>query len=113
MRSGGRGESSAQVRERVIGAREAQLQRAGRANALLQGRDLERDCALDAAGERLLLGAIERLGLSARAYHRVLRLARTIADLGRSRQITQAHVAEAIGYRRLDRQSQGSGQGAF
>lgn len=105
MRSGSQSEGSAQVRQRVVKARDTQLQRAGKANALLQGRELEHFCGLDAAGEQLLLGAIERLGLSARAYHRVLRLARTIADLEQVAEISPAHVAEAIGYRRLDRAS--------
>ena len=60
-------------------------------------------CALDAAGKQLLTLAIDRLGLSARAFHRVLRVARTIADLDDAADITEHHLTEAVGYRRLDR----------
>ncbi|MCE7931969.1 MAG: ATP-binding protein, partial [Xanthomonadales bacterium PRO6] len=97
------GEGSAAVRARVLAARERQWQRAGKANALLGTRELGRDCALAAVDQRLLERAIDQLNLSARAYHRILRLARTIADLDRSDTITGTHLAEAIGYRRLDR----------
>jgi magnesium chelatase family protein len=61
---------------------------------------VDRHCCADAAGETLLKQAISRLGLSARAYHRVLKLARTIADLAGAEAIAATHVAEAIGYRR-------------
>ncbi len=74
-------ESSAAVRERVILARERQQQRAGKANAALTPKELERDCVLDQATRELLGTALARLSLSARAYHRVLKVARTIADL--------------------------------
>lgn len=97
------GEASAAVRERVIAARQRQLARAGKPNALLGTRELTRDCALVPADQRLLERAIDQLNLSARAYHRILRLARTIADLGDSDTIASAHLAEAIGYRRLER----------
>jgi len=97
------GEASAAVRERVIAARERQLARAGKPNALLGTRELTRDCALVPADQRLLERAIDQLNLSARAYHRILRLARTIADLGGSETIASVHLAEAIGYRRLER----------
>jgi magnesium chelatase family protein len=98
-------ETSAQVRARVERARSLQWLRAGRLNHALQGRRIERDCALDRAGQGLIQQAMERLGLSARAYHRILRLARTIADLAGEAAIQVPHLSEAIGYRRLDRKS--------
>jgi len=96
-------ESSAQVRERVEAARQRQLQRSGCANSALGGRALEAACLLDEAAQQLVHRAMEQLGLSARAYHRILRLARTIADLEPSERIHARHLSEAIGYRRLDR----------
>lgn len=102
------GEKGGQVRERVIAARERQLERVGSrprlfANAHLGPREVTEVCPLDRAGESLLRSAVERLGLSARAYHRVLKLARTIADLEGVDSIASEHVAEAIQYRTLDR----------
>jgi magnesium chelatase family protein len=73
------------------------------ANADMQPRDIREHCRIDAAGERLLRAAVQRLGLSARAYHRILRLARTIADLAAEERIATPHLAEAIQYRALDR----------
>ena len=96
------GESSATVRERVIAARNRQLARAGKVNGALNNRETERDCAIDARSHALLDRAIERLGLSARAYHRVLRVARTIADLECRERIEAAHLLESIQYRRFD-----------
>jgi magnesium chelatase family protein len=101
-------ESSRTVKDRVAKAHERQLARfasgaAGHANAHLPARELREFCRLDARGETLLRTAISRLGFSARAYHRVLKIARTIADLDGSAQISSAHVAEAIQYRALDR----------
>jgi len=102
------GEPSSAIRARVQNARERQQRRfAGRprlyANAHMRPREVREFCALDEAGEQLLRAAINRLGLSARAYHRVLKLARTIADLAGEERIRPAHVAEAIQYRSLDR----------
>ncbi len=97
------GESSAQVRSRVTNARKQQLQRQKHANAYLQGTALEQYCHLTDDDQLMLADAIERLGLSARAYHRILRVARTIADLAVSSSIGSTHLLEAIGYRRLDR----------
>jgi magnesium chelatase family protein len=94
------GEGSAQVRARVTAARERQLARQDKPNARLAGREIDRHCPLDAPGETLLKHAITRLDLSARAYHRVLKLARTVADLAGHEQIGSAHLAEAIQYRR-------------
>ncbi|PJJ95703.1 ATP-dependent protease [Lysobacteraceae bacterium NML03-0222] len=93
------GESSAAVRPRVMAARQRQLMRAGKPNALLSQQELLRDCALPAAEQRMLEMAAEKLQLSARALHRILRVARTIADLGDCASIERAHLAEAIGYR--------------
>ena len=100
---GVRGEASDAIRERVAAARARQLERQGRPNAGLPARDMDRHCAPDAAGATVLKQAISRLGLSARAYHRVLKVARTIADLAGMPRLTAAHVAEAIQYRRFDR----------
>lgn len=96
-------ETTAIVRARVIAAHERQLERAGKANAALTPPEIERDCALDTAGRRLMEQALVRLGLSARAFHRILKVARTIADLQGAPAIDTMHLGEAIGYRRLDR----------
>jgi magnesium chelatase family protein len=101
--AGDEAETSAAVRRRVEVSRERQLARAGRPNCALTPREIERTCALDSTGRELMMRALTRLGLSARAYHRVLKVARTIADLAASEVITTAHLSEAIGYRRLDR----------
>ena len=133
LRDGPGGESSARVRDRVREARQRASRRiavlrggqgpggngagppvpgppgpAGEAppapvNASLTSRELERVCRLDGAGESLLRRAVERWGLSARGYHRVLRLARTVADLAASERVRSAHLAEAVGYRVLER----------
>ncbi|HEX8980221.1 MAG TPA: YifB family Mg chelatase-like AAA ATPase [Parasulfuritortus sp.] len=94
------GESSAMVRARVIAARERQLARQGKNNAALATAEVDRHCIPDTAGTDLLKQAITRLNLSARAYHRVLKLARTLADLAGQDHIAQAHIAEAVQYRR-------------
>lgn len=96
-------ESSSQVRQRVTHSRERQLARSGCPNSQLQGHALEQACSLAPDARRLLERAMEQLRLSARAYHRILRLARTIADLAESDPILPGHLGEAIGYRRLDR----------
>ena len=98
--AGNAGESSATVRDRVIAARERAHQRAGRPNAALGNREVQRDCALAPNDRQLLEAALDRLGLSARAYHRILRVARTIADLSGEAKITTPHLTEAIQYRR-------------
>ena len=94
------GEASAPVASRVAAARERQLARQGRCNATLEGRAIDRHGAADAEAIALLRTAMTRLGWSARAYHRVLKVARTIADLEASDATAARHVAEAIGYRR-------------
>ena len=95
------GESSETVRARVAAARAVQLARQGKPNSRLATKEIDKLCAPDEAGAQLLKQAIARLGLSARAYHRVLKVARTIADLAGAGRVSGAHVAEAIHYRRL------------
>ncbi len=101
------GTSSAGMREQVDRARRVQRQRFGadshRLNAQMSSRQMRKFCALDEAGKALLKQAMEDLGLSARAHDRILRVARTIADLEGSADLQQGHVTEAIGYRSLDR----------
>ena len=93
-------ESSDAVRARVARAYAAQLARQGKPNGRLGAKEIERECNLDAAAGALLKQAVTRLDLSARAYHRILKLARTIADLAGAEAIGSAHVAEAVQYRR-------------
>ena len=95
------GESSAAVRQRVAVAREAQRARQDKPNSRLATKEIDKLCAPDETGAQLLKQAIARLNLSARAYHRVLKVARTIADLAGSERVSSAHVAEAIHYRRI------------
>jgi magnesium chelatase family protein len=100
-RSGSLGETSAVVARRVADARERQLQRQGKTNRELDGREVDAVCRPDAAGEALLREAGERFGWSARAYYRVLKVARSIADLAAANSPTAGHLAEAIQYRRV------------
>jgi magnesium chelatase family protein len=97
------GEASRAVRERVEQARAEMMTRQGKENARLTTREIDSYCAPDGKGATLLKQAISRLGLSARGYHRILRIARTIADLAGVERVSDAHVAEAIQYRRFDR----------
>ena len=97
------GEASHTVRERVLAARERAQCRQQQANAMLAPLQVDRYCTPDARGTALLRQAITRLGLSARAYHRILRVARTIADLDSAEKVLSGHVAEAIQYRRFER----------
>lgn len=99
----GSGESSSVIRERVTQARARMIARQGKANARLTAREIGTFCTPDENGAVLLKQAISRLGFSARGYHRILKLARTIADLACLERVASAHVAEAIQYRRLDR----------
>ncbi len=96
----GDGERSAAVRARVSAARSLQLGRQGKPNALLGPDEVDRHARPDEAGAQLLKQAMARLSLTARAYHRILKVARSIADLAGTAQINAAHVAEAIHYRR-------------
>jgi magnesium chelatase family protein len=93
------GEPSALIRERVLAARTVQMKRDGLLNARLQGRSLRARGALDEGAQRLLGRAIVRLGLSARAYDRVLRVARTVADLEGAEAVGVQHVGEALQFR--------------
>ncbi len=102
MRSSGDGVTSEVMRERVVCARALQKAR-GFYNALLPPGMLRKVAALDDAGERTLEMAVRRLGLSARAHDRILKVARTIADLASSDSVSAKHVAEAVQYRSLDR----------
>jgi len=103
----GGGEPSAKVRERVVRVREMQSRRfaatPARTNAGMSSAQIREHCALDPAGRRLLSAAVERLGLSARAHNRILKVARTLADLEWEGRISPRHLAEAIQYRVLDR----------
>ncbi len=94
------GESSATIRARVSAARARQLTRQGKTNAQLGPAEIDSHCAPDAAGAQLLQQAIARLSLSARAYHRILKVARTTADLAAAPHVLAPHIAEAIQYRR-------------
>jgi magnesium chelatase family protein len=100
-------ERSETIRSRVEAARARQLERAGKPNQALTTSELDRACPLDEPARHLMSQALQRLGLSARAYHRVLKVARTIADLAGSERIETTHLSEAIGYRRLDRAGPG------
>lgn len=101
-------EDSAAIRRRVDPARKIQLRRFAKrkmfSNAQMSSRDLRTYCQPDAGGEQLLESAMQRLGLSARAYTRVLKVARTVADLAGEDRIAASHIAQAIQYRTLDRQ---------
>jgi magnesium chelatase family protein len=110
LSAGGEGEASSQIRARVEAAREIQRRRFTRTprvhcNAQMGPRLIRTHCALDASGQSLLASVIDRLGMSARAHDRILKLARTIADLAGSDAIAVSHLAEAIQYRTLDRAS--------
>ena len=111
MRTRSGGESSIMIKERVDRARDIQRQRfAGSrkiyCNSQMGSREIEQHCLLDDAGHLLLEKGVRKLGLSARAYHRILKIARTIADMEGSAEISSANVAEAIQYRRFDRKPQ-------
>ena len=93
------GDATTAIRERASRARETQLERQGKPNARLAGGEIERHCGPDAAGQALLRDAASRLGLSARAFHRVLKVARTIADLDQMKGLAARHIAEALQYR--------------
>ncbi|PLX47932.1 MAG: ATP-dependent protease [Desulfobulbaceae bacterium] len=110
MTHGPAGESSAAIRKRVIAARARQSARfKGRrrlyANSQMSSADLKKYCVVEPSGLTLLEQGMARLGLSARAYNRILKIGRTIADLAGQEQITAAHIAEALQYRRIDRRA--------
>lgn len=97
------GESSLEVRKRVLAAREVQIQRSGKVNAHLNNRDIEKYCKLKSEDAEFLEEVLTRLGLSARAWHRILKVSRTLADLTHSKDIEKPHIAEALSYRSMDR----------
>ena len=102
LRGNGSSESSAEIRARVETARGRQQAR-GFVNARMPARSIRKQCALDESGERTLEMAVRRMGLSARAHDRILKVSRTIADMSGSEAVSAKHVAEAIQYRSLDR----------
>jgi magnesium chelatase family protein len=103
-------EASESIRRRVANARQIQADRLSRTkiycNAQMSSRHIKRHCQVDDASCRLLESAIDKLGLSARAYNRILKIARTIADLDAKANISSDHISEAIQYRNLDRSKQ-------
>ena len=106
LRSQTDGTSSRVMREQVLAARDRQAKRFGNrrlTNARMSHRQVKKYCVLDDAGEQLLKQAMQEMGLSARAHDKILRVARTIADLEGAETVTATHLAEAVQYRRLDR----------
>ncbi|RXJ72168.1 ATP-dependent protease [Veronia nyctiphanis] len=100
---GDRGEPTDKVRQRVAEARDRMIQRQNKVNSLLSSREIEQYCHLSRDDADFLETALHRLGLSIRAYHRIIKVARTIADLNSEAHISRAHLAEALGYRAMDR----------
>ncbi|MCE0493664.1 YifB family Mg chelatase-like AAA ATPase [Vibrio salinus] len=100
---GDRGESTVMVKERVLSARSRMLERGNKINAMLGSREIEKYCPLHPEDAEFLENALHTLGLSIRAYHRLIKVARTIADLDGEEQIVRCHLAEALGYRAMDR----------
>jgi magnesium chelatase family protein len=96
-------ETSAEIRKRVINARKIAIEQRGKTNSELTPVEVKKHCTLSEQGHQLLEQAMDQFGLSHRAYHRILKLARTIADLAQSEEIEIPHLSEAIGYRKLDR----------
>ena len=96
-------ETSVQVKQRVVRARNIQMDRQSCANAHLDQKQVVTFCSLSSELSHMLEDALEQLGLSARAYHRILKVARTIADLAGSQHIEQSHLLEALSYRQLER----------
>jgi len=97
------GEDSATVRARVLAARQRQLERADKINAYLNPREIETFCHLRSEDAQYLEEVMSKLGLSVRAWHRILKVARTIADLSEEVSINRKHLAEALSYRCMDR----------
>ena len=104
LHSKSEGESSAHIRERVEITRARQINRQGKANNLLTAPELEKHCQLSDGDKALLEHAITKMGLSTRAYHRVLKVARTLADMQEKNHPDTENISEALSYRTLDRQ---------
>lgn len=100
--------STSEMRARTLNVRELQLHRSNKPNSQLNNHEIEKYCRLSNDDMMFLENAIEKLGLSTRAYHRILRVARTIADLEESENIGTSHISESLSYRKLDRQTQHS-----
>lgn len=98
-----RGDTSPQVRSKILKVRNIQLARSGKINACLTSKEIEQYCHLNQNDAFFLETTLTKLGLSVRAYHRILKVARTIADLNEEKEITRTHLAEALGYRAMDR----------
>jgi magnesium chelatase family protein len=96
-------ETSEVIRKRVVTAHQHQLDRSQCVNALLTTREIKKVCQLDKSSAQLLEQAVNQLGLSARSHNRILKVARTIADLNNEEMISSQHISEAIGFRRLGR----------
>ena len=103
QKNNGNAESSKVIQQRVISAREYQLARQNKPNAFMSNKEIEQYCLLNQECEKLMDSAYEQLNLSARGYHRTLKLARTIADLEQESRIQTKHLSEAISYRQYDR----------
>ena len=99
-------ESSEQIRTRVVKSRERQYNRQGCLNSELSIKRLEQVCQLNSTSNEIMRKAIDKLGLSGRAYHRIIKIARTIADMVSDERIESSHIMEAIGYRQLDRETE-------
>ncbi len=104
MAGGATGETSEKIREQVESARAMQRERFGHTNARMAPKEIKKHCALDDECQQLLKMAMTELNLSARAYDRILKVSRTIADRDRAESILSQHISEAIQYRTLDRQ---------
>lgn len=98
-----RGETSAEVRSKILKVREIQLNRQGKVNAHLGSKEIDQFCQLTESDAVFLEQALNKLGLSVRAYHRILKVSRSIADLAGEERINRTHLAEALGYRAMDR----------
>ncbi|MFK7794979.1 MAG: hypothetical protein AB8B89_06515 [Gammaproteobacteria bacterium] len=91
------------IQMNITNARAIQIERQGKLNALLEGKQMQQVCQLPQEEKQKILVMFERLNISARAFHRILKTARTIADLEQAQDITQTHISEAMSYRQFDR----------